>query len=148
MAQWSQQVLNLAQQRASAGQYLDAIATARLVPSDLPGHAAAQRGIDRWQLPAQLEYAREVVRPDQASSFNRAIGIARNIPGGSAQHGEAQQLMQQWSNSIFEIAQRRASQNQLGLAIAAARLVPPDMPAYGAAQAAIADWQPRLNQTP
>lgn len=146
MNQWSQEVLALSQQRAKAGEYSKAITTARLVPSDLEGFSEAQRSINQWQIPAQLEHAKAITRPDSASSYNRAISIARNVPEGSKSHPQAQKLMQSWGNNIFEMAQRRANQKQWGLAIAAAELVPPDMPAYGAAQSAIADWQAQLSK--
>ncbi len=146
MNQWSQEVLQLSQQRAQEGEYLKAIATARLVPSDLAGFSEAQQSINQWQISAQLEHAQAVTRPGSASSYNRAISIARNVPEGSPSHPQAQKLMQSWGNEIFEMAQQRANQKQWGLAIAAAELVPPDMPAYGAAQSAIADWQPQLNK--
>ncbi len=146
MNQWSQEILTLSQQRAQGGEYLKAIATARLVPSDLAGFSEAQQSINQWQIPAQLEHAKAVTLPGQASSFNRAIAVARNVPEGNPSHIKAQQLMQGWGNDIFEIAQQRANQNQWGMAIAAAELVPPDMAAYGAAQAAIADWQQQLSK--
>lgn len=49
IGQWSQQIMMLAESRASRGQVRDAIAAAYLVPSDSPLHSSAQTAIARWK---------------------------------------------------------------------------------------------------
>ncbi|MDY6786389.1 MAG: caspase family protein [Cyanobacteriota bacterium] len=46
---WGEQIYKIANSRAAAGQFQNAIATANLVPGDTPSHAAAQQAIARWQ---------------------------------------------------------------------------------------------------
>ncbi len=145
MDRWGRDIVAMAEQRANQGDYLGAIAAARLVPPDIAGYPAAQQGISQWQVPSQLQYAKAVVRPGQASSYNQAIAIARGIPRGNATTAEADQLRQAWSREILNIAEQRAKQSQWAMAIAAARLVPPDMEVYPAAQQAITQWQGFLN---
>ncbi|MGA1601920.1 MAG: caspase family protein [Prochlorothrix sp.] len=51
MGEWSNAILTLAEERAAAGQYWDAIAAAELVPPGMANYAAAQAAIDRWSTP-------------------------------------------------------------------------------------------------
>ncbi|MEA5420788.1 caspase family protein [Spirulina sp. CCNP1310] len=46
---WQEQIYLIANSRAARGDFEQAIATARLVPTDAPSHAAAQTAISRWE---------------------------------------------------------------------------------------------------
>lgn len=149
IATWSQVILDLAEGRAAQGNLNSAIAAARLVPRDRPEvHSAAQQAIARWQQQQTnqnvLQQARNAIRRNQASSYNRAIAIARQISADQPLHNEAQQLVGEWSQAILDLARSRANQGQLNSAIQTAALVPANTPAHAAAQEAIASWKSRL----
>ncbi|NJR71278.1 MAG: hypothetical protein HC771_23620 [Synechococcales cyanobacterium CRU_2_2] len=80
MDEWSQSILKLGQTRADKGDYLGAIAAARLVPSDLLGSITAQESIAQWQTPAQLQHAKALVRPGSASSYNQRSPLPEAFP--------------------------------------------------------------------
>jgi hypothetical protein len=149
IATWSQVILDLAEGRAGQGNLNSAIAAARLVPSSSPEvYSAAQQSIARWQRQQAnqeiLRQARSLIRQNQASSYNRAITIARQIPADQPLHNEAQQLIAEWSQSILDLARSRADRGQLNSAVQTAVLVPANTPAHAAAQEAIASWRSRL----
>jgi hypothetical protein len=149
IATWSQVILDLAAGRAAQGNLNSAIAAAQLVPRDRPEvYSAAQQSIARWQQQQTnqniLQQARSAIRRNQASSYNRAITIARQIPANQPLHNEAQQLVGEWSQAILDLARSRANQGQLNSAVQTAALVPANTPAHAAAQEAIASWRSRL----
>jgi hypothetical protein len=149
IATWSQVILDLAEGRAAQGNLNSAIAAARLVPRDRPEvYSAAQQAIARWQQQQTnqniLQQARNAIRRNQASSYNRAIAIARQIPADQPLHNEAQQLVGEWSQAILDLARSRANQGQLNSAVQTATLVPANTPAHAAAQEAIASWRSQL----
>jgi hypothetical protein len=149
IATWSQVILDLAEGRAGQGNLNSAIAAARLVPPDRPEvYSAAQQAIAQWQQQQTnqetLQQARGLIRRNQASSYNRAIAVARQISVGQPLHGEAQQLIGEWSQTILELARSRANQGQLNSAVQTAVLVPANTPAHAEAQEAIATWRNQL----
>jgi len=147
---WSRVILDLAEGRAKQGNFASAIAAAKLVPSTNPSlYNRAQSAIKTWQTQAKqqqqnqtiIQVAKQQLRRNQASSYNRAINTLSKIPVGQPGYAQAQQLIDQWSRQIYLIANSRAWRGQLSLAIKTAALVPPDTPSYPAAQQAIARWQ-------
>ncbi|MEQ8971425.1 MAG: caspase family protein [Coleofasciculus sp. C1-SOL-03] len=147
---WSQVILDLAEGRAKQGNFASAIAAAKLVPSTNSSiYNRAQSAIKTWQTQAKqqqqnqaiIQAAKQQLRRNQASSYNRAINTLSKIPPGQPGYDQAQQLIDQWSRQIYLIANSRAWRGQLSLAIKTAALVPPDTPSYPAAQQAIARWQ-------
>lgn len=147
---WSQVILDLAEGRAKQGNFASAIAAAKLVPSTHPSiYNRAQSAIKTWQTQAKqqqqnqaiIQAAKQQLRRNQASSYNRAINTLSKIPPGQPGYDQAQQLIDQWSRQIYLIANSRAWRGQLSLARKTAALVPPDTPSYPAAQQAIARWQ-------
>lgn len=48
--QWSKNIYQIAQERASRGEYKDAIATATLIPKDTGSYEAAQKAIGVWEV--------------------------------------------------------------------------------------------------
>ncbi|MBO1348848.1 MAG: peptidase C14 [Hormoscilla sp. GUM202] len=151
---WSRAILDIAVGRSKMGKFNDAIAAAKLVPSDSDSYQSAEDAIALWTVQAQqqrtnqvvLNRAKELIVASQASSYNQAIDLARSIPQGQPNYFAAQKLINQWSNDILAIARSQADKNSLKSAIAAASLVPEDTKAYEQAKGAIATWQERLKQ--
>lgn len=150
IARWSLVILDLAQGRAQQGNFKEAIAAAKLVPKDnAPAYQKSQQAISNWQKLAKeqetnrqaLASAKKLVRPGDASSYNRAIATATKIAPGRPGYTESQQLVVQWSGKIYQIAQGRASQKKFAEAVRTAKLIPEGTPAYNNAQQAIAKWQ-------
>lgn len=142
IADWNQQIWTLAERRAQQGQFQTAIAAAKLV-SDSPStlKRQAQQAIPQW---AVIQSATALLRPGQASTYNRAIEKVRQIKPGQPGYSQAQQLTGQWSQQIMMLAESRAARGQVRDAIAAAYLVPADSPLYSSAQSAIARWKSRI----
>ena len=150
---WSEVILDIAQGRASQGDFAGAIAAAELIPQDeiSVGFIAqqAQKSIEYWQLRANqqsidrtsLKEAKTMINPDQASSYSRAIGVLRQVSSGGEEYQEAQILIRQWSKQIYMIANYRASRGYFAQAIQAADLVPKDSPYYQGAKNAMIQWK-------
>ncbi|MBC6422863.1 MAG: caspase family protein [Hormoscilla sp. SP12CHS1] len=151
---WSRAIMDIAVGRSKMGKFNDAIAAAKLVPSDSDSYQSAEDAIALWTVQAQqqrtnqavLNQAKELIIASQASSYKQAIDLARSIPQGQPNYFAAQKLINQWSNDILAIARSRADKNSLKSAITAASLVPEDTKAYEQAKGAIATWQERLKQ--
>ena len=146
---WIQMIFDLAEGRAKQGKYSTAIAAAQLLTKDGPLYPKAQAAIKRWQFEAKqyftnktlLDAAKLLIRSGQASTYNRAIAVAKKVSAGEPGYDQAQKYITQWSEKILAIAQRRASRGQLKNGIQTATLVPEDTPVYNKAQAAIKKWQ-------
>ena len=153
IARWSQVIFDTAQGRAAKGRFEEAIAAASLVPKEQPIYEEAQKSIARWRGAAKqqqtnrniLQGARKLIQPAQASSYNKAIDLVRQIPAGQPGSAEAKQLTNQWSQSILNLAQSRASEGFINQAIQTASLVPNNTPAYPKAKAAIEQWKRQLS---
>jgi hypothetical protein len=155
IARWSQVILDLAEGRAKQGNFSGAIAAAKLVPGDnQQAYQEAQQKIQQWQnLATQQQRSREIIQtaqqqiqPNQASSYNQAIGTLRRIQPGQPGYAEAQELINQWSRQIYLIANSRAAQGNFQGATQTAALVPQGTPSYQNAQNAIARWQQQGQQ--
>jgi hypothetical protein len=150
---WGQVILDIARARAKQGRFDMAIAAAKLVPRDRPAlDAEAKQLIEQWQGQSQQQQAHQnllrsaarFIRRGEASSYRRAINTVRPIKAGQPKYAEAQKLIAQWSQGIFEIARSRAARGRLSSAIEAASLVPSDAPAYAEAQRSLAQWRQQL----
>ncbi|MEA5534993.1 caspase family protein [Crocosphaera sp. XPORK-15E] len=153
IARWSQGILDIAQGRATQGDFIGAIAAAQLVPNqDQTLYLSAQQSIKRWQTLSQqqednqvlIEAALALVKPNQASSYNRAITTLGYLKMGEPGYNKAQQLIEQLSQQIYQLAQTRATQGQLNLALKTAQLVPQDSQVYKKAQQSMKQWQQQL----
>ncbi|MBW4651221.1 MAG: caspase family protein [Kastovskya adunca ATA6-11-RM4] len=146
---WSRVILDIAEGRAAKGNFGGAIAAAQLVPTNSPAvYNQAQQAIAQWkpiakqqQNNAIIQEAKKQIQPSQASSYNRAITTLRKIAPGQPGAAEARQLITQWSQNIYLIANSRAARRQFAQAVQTAALVPSDSPSYSAAQKAIARWK-------
>lgn len=147
IARWSGTILDIAQSRALNGNYTEAIAAARLVPESTNDiHEQAEQLIAEWQPYLNnslniLKQAKTMFQPGQASSYSKAIDQLRKISPGQPGYEEAQKLINDWSETILQIANLRATRNKFDEAIMAAQLVPADTPSHDKAQRAIADWE-------
>ncbi|MBE9053508.1 caspase family protein [Nostocales cyanobacterium LEGE 11386] len=148
---WTRMILDLAEGRAKQKQYTNAIAAAKLVSPDQDLYPQAQAAIQQWQLEAKqfvgnktvLDAAKSLIRPGQASTYNRAIEVAKRVPAGQPGFDMAQQSINQWSDKILELAKNRAAQGNIKAAIETATLVPEVTAVYEDAQEAIQKWQAR-----
>ena len=148
---WSRMILDLAEGRAKQKQYTNAIAAAQLVSPNQALYPQAQAAISQWQLEAQqyvgnqtvLDAAQSLIRPGQASTYNRAIEVARRVPPGQPGFDSAEKSINEWSAKILELAKSRADQGNIAAAIETATLVPQVTDVYEDAQEAIQQWQAR-----
>ncbi|MCC5623890.1 caspase family protein [Nostoc sp. CHAB 5715] len=146
---WSQMILDLAEGRAKQRQYAGAIAAARLITKDEAPYAKAQAAINLWRLEGKqyvsnktlLDAANALIKSGQASTYNRAIEVAKKVPPGQPGFDIAQKSIYNWSEKILDLAKRRATEGELNAAIATAALVPEETGAYEDAQDAIQKWQ-------
>ncbi|MEH1944042.1 MAG: caspase family protein [Nostoc sp.] len=146
---WSRMILDLAEGRAKQRQYASAIAAARLIAKDEAPYAKAQAAINLWRLEGKqyvsnktlLDAANGLIKSGQASTYNRAIEVAKKVPPGQPGFDTAQKSINNWSEKILDLAKRRAAEGELNAAIATAALVPEETGAYEDAQDAIQKWQ-------
>lgn len=143
---WSQVILDIAEGRATSGNLDSAIAAANLLPKDSAElHQKAQDRIALWQ---QRQNSRKIIadaqkipKSGQASTYQQGIVKLREVPIEHPEYETAQRLADQWSQSIFSIAQARAAQGRQNAAIQAAILVPAGTTAYEPTQEAIRRWR-------
>lgn len=143
---WSQIILDIAEGRATSGNLDGAIAAASVMPYDnAEFHKKAQDRIAFWQ---QRQGSRSIISDAQkipklgvASTYQQGIVKLREVPIEHPEYESAQRLADQWSQSIFSIAQARAAQGRQNAAIQAAVLVPAGTIAYEPTQQAIKRWR-------
>ena len=151
IARWGEVILDLAKSRAQSGEYEKAIATVSLIEDDLPLlYPKAQRLLTGWQQDVGVDdSSRSIINaakaditkfPNQAFPYNRGIGKLRDIEPDDPLYGEAQDLMNEWSQQILAIAVARAQQGDIQHAIDTAQYVPQDTAAYQASLDAIEKW--------
>ncbi len=146
---WSGMILNLARNRAENREYSLAITTAGLIGKEEPNFREAQEGIEQWKLESKqylsnktvLEAAQALIKPSQASSYNRAIEVAKRVPSSESGYDLAQESIDKWSLEILQLAKNRANKKQYSSAIATATLAPEGTAAYAEAQQLIKQWQ-------
>ncbi|MFM7408956.1 MAG: caspase family protein [Cuspidothrix sp.] len=146
---WCQMILELAQIQAKQKKYENAINIAKLITPQEPLYPQAQNFIQKWQLETKqyvsnqtlLDAAKSLIIPEQASTYNRAIEVAKKIQKGQPGFEIAQTSINQWSEKILDLAKSRADQGDFQTAIATAALVPEVTIAYEDAQDAIQKWQ-------
>ncbi|MCC5637423.1 caspase family protein [Nostoc sp. CHAB 5844] len=146
---WSNMILNLAEGRAKQRQYTNAIAAAQLISKEGSLYPKAQAAIKQWRQEAKqylanktlLDAANALIKPGQASTYNRAIEVAKRVPQGQPGFDLAQKSINKWSEKILELAKSRAAEGDPQAAIATATLVPEVTSVYEDAQEAIRKWQ-------
>jgi hypothetical protein len=142
ITRWSEVILDIAHGRANGGDLTGAIAAAKLTPQDNSSTKLiaqeATEAVQTWQSRAQkqnlyqnyLAQAKTSIKPGQASSYKKAIGILQKINSEVEEYSEAQDLIKQWNKQIYLIANRRAASGDLKQAVAAAALLSKNSPYY------------------
>ncbi len=148
---WSQIILDISEGRATSGDLAGAIAAAQVMPYDSTEfYQKAQDRIAFWQQRQQsrdtIQAAQTIPKLGLASTYQQGIVKLREVPIEHPEYETAQRLADQWSQSIFSIAQARAAQGRQSAAIQAAVLVPAGTTAYEPTQQAIKRW--RAEETP
>jgi hypothetical protein len=146
---WNRMILDLAEGRAKQRQYVSAIAAAQLITKSEPFYPKAQAAIHQWRLEAKqyvsnttvLDAANGLIQRGQASTYNRAIEVAKKVSPGQPGFDEAQKSMNKWSQIILSLAKKRAARGEFKAAIETALLVPEVTAPYEEAQTAIQKWQ-------
>ncbi|NEP14020.1 MAG: hypothetical protein F6K14_28210 [Symploca sp. SIO2C1] len=149
ISRWSQVMMDIAEGRAQKDNFASAIAAAKMIPKDDPSvHQEAQQAMEQWKVLSTqhkqnqgiIQGAKKEIKPNQASSYNRAITILSQVKSEQPSYAEAQQLKAQWSQKIYLMANTRAAQGKFQQAVETAKLVPQGTPSYQNAQKAIAKW--------
>lgn len=127
-----------------------AIQLASQIKQGHPLYQEAQQSIDRWsQMVLDLARSR-ASQPNRGSSliaaqnYRAAIEAAGLVPVNRSSSTTAQQFVSQWSQTIWQMANQRANEGRLDVAIKTAEQIPSRTPTYSAAQQAIAQWKTRL----
>ncbi len=126
----------------------DAIQKVRQIQPNQPLYQEAQQVIDRW---SNMIFDMAVGRAERrnggdslvaAQNYHSAIAAARLVPPDRvAVYRASQDAIAFWSQKILELANARASEGYLDLAIQVGQQVPLNTPVYGDAQEAIVSWQ-------
>ncbi|MGB6295604.1 MAG: peptidase C14, partial [Rivularia sp. (in: cyanobacteria)] len=146
---WSGMIFNLATNRAQNREYSNAITTAGLIGKEESNFREAQQAIEQWKLESRqylsnktlLEAAKALIKPNQASSYNRAIEVAKRVLSSEPGYDLAQKSIDKWSLEILQLAKNRANNKQYSSAITTATLTPEGTAAYAEAQKLIKQWQ-------
>ncbi|BAY87120.1 peptidase C14 caspase catalytic subunit p20 [Calothrix parasitica NIES-267] len=149
---WSGMILDLAKNRAENMEYFDAIQAAEFITKEEPNYQEAQKAIKQWEIESKkylsnktlVEAAQALIQPSQASTYNRAIEVAKRVPKSEPGYNIAQQSINRWSLEILQLAKNRANNKQYSSAIATATLAPEDTAAYAEAQQLIKQWQQQV----
>ncbi len=153
ISRWSQVMMDIAEGRAQKDNFASAIAAAKMIPKDdLSVHQEAQQAMEQWkaistqqkQSQELVQGAKKEIKPNQASSYNRAITTITQVKPEQPGYTEAQQLKAQWSRQIYLMANTRAAQGELQQAVDTAKLVPQGTPSHQDAQKAIAKWSEKI----
>ena len=146
---WSETILDIAKGRAGEGDFNGAIAAARLMPQNhnstklLAREASAISGQwhrrieENYRYQRYLTEAKAMINPNQASSYNRAIGVLKQVDSVSSEYTESQIKIEQWNEAIYLITQERVEQGDFKQAVEAAVLVSEDSQYYQMAQNSI-----------
>ncbi|MBD2344037.1 caspase family protein [Anabaena subtropica] len=149
---WSRMILDLAEGRAKQRQYANAIAAAQLISQDdTILYPQAKTAIEQWRSEAKeflanqtlIDAANALIRQGQASTYNRAIEVAKRVPQSQPGFDLAKKSINKWSETILDLAKNRADQGNFNAAIETAILVPEGTAIYEDAQEAIQKWQAR-----
>lgn len=133
---WSEIIMDIARGRAEDGDLTGAISAASLIPQNNPSTEVlalqATEAMKEWQEMGQeqnygdyLARAKASIDPEQASSYNRAIGMLKKIPSSAEEYLAARDLINQWNEQIYSIAKYRANQGKFKQAVEAATLISP-----------------------
>lgn len=115
------------------GRYEECVDQASTLLAQSSYYTDAQSILHECQIAQAIRFAGE-------RNFYAAIMEANKIPSSAAFYQNVQQLIEQWSNSILEIATNEYQSGDLKQAIAIAQRVPNLSPVYIDAQTSIKQW--------
>ncbi|MDJ0578716.1 caspase family protein [Crocosphaera sp.] len=153
--EWSKTILDIAQGRAILGDFQGAISAIKLIPQDNQKlYKLGQTRLKEWQKLSKqqeknqvlIEAALSLIKPNQASSYQQAIRILKQIEKKEIGYNHAQKIIEELSNNIYQLAKTRAEKGQLTLAIKTINLVPNDSQIYPIAQETKINWHKGLTQ--
>jgi hypothetical protein len=134
-----------------ASDFSTAIQLAHRIKPNHPYYGDAQQDMQRWSRIILELAASRAIQPNQgdtviaAQNYVSAIKAAQLVPEDQGEtFTTAQRLIARWSQNILSLAEARAKEGEINIAIQAASLIPTDAPMFDAAQQAIATWQPPL----
>lgn len=159
IASWSSQIqrsqdqplLDLARRYANQGNLAQAISVAEQIDANRALYAEAQAEVQVWR--GQFTEADRMRQAQNSASVGTpamllsAIRVANDIPDDNPSRAEANQMINQWSWQLLEIARSQANVDLPG-AIATAGSIPDYSEAYTAAQQQIQDWQKQNSRNP
>ncbi|MBW4559742.1 MAG: chromosome segregation ATPase [Mojavia pulchra JT2-VF2] len=85
---------------------------------------------------AQLAASKQTV-----NDLLQAIGLVKQLPQNHPLRGEADRFLERWSRDILQLADQSFQTGNLDEAIATARKIPDDLPAYQTVEEQINKWQ-------
>ena len=131
----------------SAKKYQECVQQAKKFPQDYSNLnaevATLLHNCQQGQAERQLA---EAIKLSEQSKFQEAIALVVRIPVAMKVHSEAQQLISQWSEQIFQIASDRYQKGNLKEAVALMESVPVDSPLATKAKAMIQQWDEEWQQ--
>jgi hypothetical protein len=150
-----QPYLDQAQEYARSGNLSAAIATAEQIKPGRTLYNDAQAKIRSWrdtiqaavvqaQAQQNLQDAYRLANSGSSSALVEAIQVADRVPPSSKLRGDADTLINQWSQQLLDMATTQAGYDITG-AIALAQKIPARAQVYGTAQNQIASWKKLIN---
>jgi hypothetical protein len=154
------QIANWVAQWGQRPQLEFAIVQAQAMPPQSPHRTLAQAMLSRWRSALQnledrpyMAQAKQTAKGGTLANFKQAIAQARRVALGHPLRTESQTYIAQWQKQLETLedqpilaqAEALVAQGNVALAIEKAAQIQVNRSLYGAAQAAIARWQP---QTP
>ncbi|TVU54229.1 MAG: hypothetical protein EA414_07945 [Arthrospira sp. PLM2.Bin9] len=143
-----QPVLDRAQELAAQGDFANAIAVAEQIRPGLLMYEQARADINQWRSQLQdiqnLQNAETSAIPGTIDGLIRGIQLADRVSRSSSWRWRADQLINDWSQTLFTRGLDQAIYDISG-AIETLKTIPPGTTVYNSAQAQISDWQSWLN---
>jgi soluble cytochrome b562 len=144
-------ILSQAQAFANSGSVDEAIATAQRIPSGSALYSDAQDLISSLRGEREdrrnLDDAYSLASRGSVDGLTSAIAQVSSIPSSSPWKSEADRVIQQWSQQLYDLAVSLSSYDIAG-AIAVAEKIPPYTSVYDRAQGEIQGWQKLLAPPP
>lgn len=143
-----QPLLDQAEQLASQGDYAEAISVAQQIRPGIILYETANNNIRKWKVQLRdldnLKNGETLAAPGTPDSYVAAIKMVDRVTNASGLRARANQLINQWSQSLLQLGLDQSSYDLPG-AIAILKKIPPGSSAYSSAQAQIQDWQQWLS---
>ncbi|MGK7949696.1 MAG: hypothetical protein AB4368_13125, partial [Xenococcaceae cyanobacterium] len=130
-----------------AEKYQECVQKARTFPKDYSDLQAEVKTLlnecEQLQAEVQLTEAQKLA---EQSRFKDAIALAAQISTDTDIYSEAQQLMSQWSEKIFQVSSNKYQEGNLKEALAIAGAIPKNSPLAKKVQAKIKQWDKEWQQ--